>query len=45
MVGEFGEVYVIDWGVDAVGGGPRFVPPMPASTSLPTRGSTRRRVR
>ncbi len=29
MVGEFGEVYVMDWGVDAVGGTPGFRAPEP----------------
>jgi serine/threonine protein kinase len=29
MVGEFGEVYVMDWGVDAVAGTPAFRPPEP----------------
>jgi serine/threonine protein kinase len=27
MVGEFGEVYVMDWGVEAVAGTPAFCPP------------------
>jgi len=29
MVGEFGEVYVMDWGVEAVGGTPAFRAPEP----------------
>lgn len=34
MVGEFGEVYVMDWGVEAVAGTPEFRAPEPQLDSL-----------
>lgn len=34
MIGEFGEVYVMDWGVDAVGGTPGFRAPEPKLDKL-----------
>jgi eukaryotic-like serine/threonine-protein kinase len=33
MVGEFGTVLVLDWGVDAIAGTPGFMPPEPERTS------------